>query len=463
MGDSVAISVRNVSKKYRLFNSPKERLWETLHPFNKKYHREFWALRDINFQIPKGATVGIIGQNGSGKSTLLKIICSVLRATSGDVTVNGRVSALLELGAGFHPEFTGRENVQFTGALMGFSKEAMKERLPRIEAFADIGEFIDQPVKIFSSGMFARLAFATAIHVDPDILVVDEALSVGDAKFQHKCFQKFHEFQQAGKTILFVSHDTSSILRHCDRTILLEKGSIIEAGEPQKIINRYIDILEGRFQPQYISSSNSGASSLPQKNPEISDTEIKPSELNLFLEEEIGEDQCPTKNNYNKYEYRQGYSKAEIVDYFLICEGNSNPSIIRSGDAIDLYIKAKFHQSVENPLFGFSIKTLDGLQVYALNSFFTGPPISKAEKSEFLTGRFNVSLDLAPGEFFIDLGVDEQINSEQYISLDRRCGIIHLAIQKKNRFHGIVDLKASYQTISRTKGSSISFMKPLPK
>jgi len=451
MGDAVAISVQNVSKKYRLFNSPKERLWETLHPFNKKYHREFWALTDIDFQIPKGATVGIVGRNGSGKSTLLKIICSVLRPTSGDVTVNGRVSALLELGAGFHPGFTGRENAQFSGALMGFSAEEMKERLPRIEAFADIGEFIDQPVKVYSSGMFARLAFATAINVDPEILVIDEALSVGDAKFQHKCFQKFHEFQKAGKTILFVSHDTNAIVRHCNHAILLENGSIIETGDPKKIINRYIDILEGRFQPQDISSSNSGAPALPQENPEFSDTEIKPSELSLFLEEETGEDQCPTKNNYNKNEYRQGYSKAEIMDYFLICEGIFNPSIIRSGDVIDLYIKAKFHQAVENPLFGFSINTMDGLQVYALNSFFTDTSISRSEKSDFLIGKFNVALDLAPGEFFIDLGIDEELTSEHYTSLDRRRGIIHLTINKKNWFHGIVDLKASYQTISKTR------------
>jgi len=241
--ESVAVSVQNVCKKFRLFNSPKERLLEVLHPFNRNYHREFCALMDINFEVAKGATVGIIGRNASGKSTLLQIICSVLRPTSGFVIANGRISALLTLGAGFNPEFTGRDNVLMNGALMGFSREEMKERLPAIEAFADIGEFIDQPVKIYSTGMFVRLAFAAAINVDPDILVIDEVLAVGDAKFQHKCFQKFLEFQRVGKTIIFVTHDTNAVVKHCDYAILLERGEIVEMGDPKSITNYYLDLL----------------------------------------------------------------------------------------------------------------------------------------------------------------------------------------------------------------------------
>ena len=196
MTDSIAIRIENLSKKYRLFASPRARLKEALHPFGKKYHREFWALKDVSFEVPKGQTLGILGRNGSGKSTLLQIIASVLQPTEGRVEVNGRVSAMLELGAGFNPEFTGRANVMFIGTLMGFSEADMRERLPAIEAFADIGEFIDQPVKTYSTGMFARLAFAAAINVDPDILVVDEILAVGDARFQQKCFRKFQEFQE---------------------------------------------------------------------------------------------------------------------------------------------------------------------------------------------------------------------------------------------------------------------------
>jgi ABC-type polysaccharide/polyol phosphate transport system ATPase subunit len=243
MENSSAVSVQNVSKKFRLFGSSKDRFWEALHPFKKQYHREFWALKDISFEVPKGTTLGIVGRNGSGKSTLLQIICSVLRPTSGVVEVNGRISALLELGAGFNPEFTGRDNVLLNGALMSFSRKEMEERLPLIENFADIGEFIDQPVKIYSSGMFVRLAFAAAINVDPDILIVDEALAVGDAKFQHKCYQKFLEFQKAGKTIIFVTHSTDAIVRHCGCAVLLERGEIVEIGEPKSITNYYIDLL----------------------------------------------------------------------------------------------------------------------------------------------------------------------------------------------------------------------------
>src|SRR5437016_1893645 len=200
MTEEVAISVRDVTKKYRLFRSPQEILKEALHPFRKRYHREFWALNGVSFDVAPGQTVGILGRNGSGKSTLLQIIAGIIQATSGEVIVNGRISALLELGAGFNPEFTGRENAHFQAQLMDLSREEIDRRLPEIEAFADIGEFFDQPVKTYSSGMFVRVAFASAINVDPDILIVDEALAVGDAKFQNKCFLKFKEFQGAGKT-----------------------------------------------------------------------------------------------------------------------------------------------------------------------------------------------------------------------------------------------------------------------
>ena len=261
MGDSVAISVQNVSKKYRLFRSPKERLWETLHPFNKKYHREFWALKGIDFQIPKGATVGVIGRNGSGKSTLLKVICSILRPTTGSIQVNGEIASLLSLDAGLNPKFTGRDNVFFKGSLMGIPPEELKNRMGDIEAFADIGEFFDQPLQIYSSGMMLRLAFAIAINVDPEILVIDEVIAVGDAKFQQKCFQKFREYQESGKTILITTHDTNTIVRHCDHALLINKGSLIEAGKPKDVINRYLNIVEEK------GSAKGGSSPVPPRAP----------------------------------------------------------------------------------------------------------------------------------------------------------------------------------------------------
>lgn len=237
--DDIVISVRNLTKTYRLFGHPGDRVKQFLSLGLKRYHREFTALKDVSFDIKKGETVGIIGRNGSGKSTLLQLICGILKPTSGSVQVNGRISSLLELGAGFNPEFTGRENVYFQGALMGFTKAQMDEKFDEIAAFADIGEFIDQPVRTYSSGMFVRLAFAVAIHVEPDILVVDEALAVGDASFQAQCFKKIGLLHEAGTSLLFVSHATNQIVRHCDRAFLLEAGRMVGHGDPHTITNQY--------------------------------------------------------------------------------------------------------------------------------------------------------------------------------------------------------------------------------
>ncbi len=243
MNNDIAVSVRNVSKKFRLFASPKERLIEALHPFRKRYHREFWALRDVSFDIQRGQTIGILGRNGAGKSTLLQIICLIMQPTQGTVQARGRISSILELGAGFNPEFTGRDNVILNGAIMGIPRKEMLQRLSTIEAFADIGEFFDQPVKTYSSGMYARVAFACSINVDPDILVVDEALSVGDAKFQNKCFMHFKNFQAEGKTIIFVSHSTEAVVKHCDRAILLDGAGIVADGLPKDVVDCHLELM----------------------------------------------------------------------------------------------------------------------------------------------------------------------------------------------------------------------------
>lgn len=240
MPSDIAISVRNLTKTFRIFGHPGDRIKQALTLGRMRFHREFTALKDVSFDVKKGETVGIIGRNGSGKSTLLQLICGIIKPTSGTVTVNGRVSALLELGAGFNPEFTGRENVYFQGALMGFTKAQMDERFVDIAAFADIGEFIDQPVRTYSSGMFVRLAFAVAASVEPDILVVDEALSVGDISFQQKCLERIHKMQEAGTTIFLVSHDIMLMRSFGDTLIYLEKGRIKVSGEPERVGETYI-------------------------------------------------------------------------------------------------------------------------------------------------------------------------------------------------------------------------------
>lgn len=238
----IAISVKNLSKKYRLYDSPQHRLKEALHPFRKKYHREFWALKDVSFDIKRGDTVGIIGKNGSGKSTLLQIICGVLQPSSGDVVTDGRISALLELGAGFNPEFTGRQNVYMNGAIKGFTKEEMDERFQAITEFADIGDFIDQPVKTYSSGMYVRLAFSLSSCINPEILIVDEALSVGDMFFQAKSMTRMRKMMEGGTTVLFVSHDVSAIKSICGKAILLDRGNLLYYDKADTVVEEYFDM-----------------------------------------------------------------------------------------------------------------------------------------------------------------------------------------------------------------------------
>lgn len=239
--DGVIVDVKNLSKRFGLYASPAKRLTEILCPFVRRNHSEVWALRDVSFQVKRGQSVGVIGANGSGKSTLLQVLCGVLRPTAGHVTVNGRVSALLELGAGFHPEFSGRDNVYMNGAIMGFSRDEMDLRFQEIADFSEIGQFIEQPVRTYSSGMFLRLAFACAISISPDILIVDEALSVGDSHFQEKCRKRITEFREKGGSILLVSHDMKAVRTMCDAAILLNKGVVLEMGDPGAVVARYQD------------------------------------------------------------------------------------------------------------------------------------------------------------------------------------------------------------------------------
>lgn len=254
MCSDIAISVRNVSKSYKVFDKPQYRLWQSLLGNRKKLYREFWALKDVSFNIKKGECIGIIGKNGSGKSTILQLIAKILAPTTGEVEVNGRVSALLELGSGFNPEFTGRENVITNGVIMGLSEEDILKKMPEIEAFAEIGEFIDQPVKTYSSGMFVRLAFSCAIHVDPDILIIDEALAVGDMRFQLKCIEKLKKFKLEGKTILFVSHDSFMVRNFCDQAIWMMDGRIHLRGDVKTVTEQYQDFMKYEGETKNIRS-----------------------------------------------------------------------------------------------------------------------------------------------------------------------------------------------------------------
>lgn len=411
---TAAISLRNVSKKYQLYDSLAHRVYEALHPFQRRYHREFWALHDVTLEIPKGATVGILGVNGSGKSTLLQLICSILHPTSGEVEVRGRVAALIELGAGFNPELTGRQNVEVNCAILGLDADAIRSRLPEIEAFADIGDFFDQPVKTYSSGMFMRVAFSTAISVDPDILVIDEALSVGDARFQEKCFRKFRDFQSAGKTILLVTHDRSAVPRLCTHGLLFHRGRLVCMGSPKEVTDRYSYLLlhgsteVGPGAAPEPASRQTGSASLRAANRTQADSAAQPtleSALKSFLQDDRTEDRCPSNPTYNKNEFAYGVGGARIIDYLVVGSGNFNPTEVRSGTRLEIYMRVLFEKDVEAPLVGLSVKTQEGALIYGVHSGWLEKSLASAQAGGIRTFKFTLAMNLGTADWFFDLAV----------------------------------------------------------
>lgn len=367
-----AIQVKHLDKMYKLYNKPSDRLLETLG--FKVPVREHYALRDVNFQVERGETVGIIGTNGSGKSTILKIITGVLNPTAGEVKVDGRISALLELGAGFNMEYTGIENVYLNGTMMGFSKEEVDARLQDILDFADIGDFVYQPVKSYSSGMFVRLAFAVAINIDPEILIVDEALSVGDVFFQAKCYRKFEEFKKMGKTILFVSHDLSSISRYCDRVILLNKGVKLEEGSPKQMVDMYKQLLVGQD---------------PAKAEEKKE-EQKESWSQQF------------QVNPNMLEY--GTKLAEIVDFAVLDDKDRCTNTIEKSSSFRIRMKVVFHQDIQEPIIAYTFKDIKGTEITGTNTLFEKKSVEHSQAGDSCTVTFEQEMFLQGGEYLLSFG-----------------------------------------------------------
>jgi len=374
----IAISVKNLTKVYHLYDNPKDRLKEALNPFKKSYHHDFYAMNDVSFDIKKGETVGIIGKNGAGKSTLLKIITGVLTPTSGSVEVDGKIASLLELGAGFNPEMTGMENIYLNGTIMGFSKEEMDEKVDAILEFADIGEFIEQPVKMYSSGMFARLAFSVAINVEPDVLIVDEALSVGDMAFQMKCFKKFEDLQNQNKTILFVTHALDSIIRYCSRSIVINHGEMIVDTTPKEGVDIFKKILTGNF----------------TKGKESTNTfEQKKEQKNLKSEIEINQEALVYGNN-----------KVQIIDFCIIDSDNKPNTVLDFNSKFRIYMKVKFCESIDNPIFAFTIKDAKGLEITGTNTLMKYVHVGSYKKGNSAIVTFEQNANIQLGKYALSLG-----------------------------------------------------------
>lgn len=365
----VAIEVKGLNKIYKLYDKPSDRFKEALR-LTKKEYKQHYALQNVDLSIYKGETVGIIGTNGSGKSTILKIITGVLHPTSGHVQVNGRISALLELGAGFDMEYNGIENVYLNGTMIGFSQEEIEAKLPEILEFADIGDYVYQPVKTYSSGMFVRLAFAVAINIDPEILIVDEALSVGDVFFQAKCYRKFEEFKKKGKTILFVSHDLSSISKYCDRVYLLNQGVLLGEGTPKKMIDVYKQVLVGQYEEEADQEHSSGSEA--GQNPEL-------------------------------LEY--GTHQAEILEAYITDERGVRVNAILKGSTFSVHMKVAFHEHIQAPIFAYTVKNVIGVEITGTNTMVEKAYLESGEPGQVKEIVFTQEMNLQGGDYLLSLGL----------------------------------------------------------
>ena len=382
-----AIHVDHLTKVYKLYNRQRDRFFESLGLSRKPLSRDHYALREVSFDVKKGETVGIIGTNGSGKSTILKIITGVLSATSGEVEVNGRISALLELGAGFNMEYTGIENIYLNGTMIGFSREEIDARLQDILDFADIGDFVYQPVKTYSSGMFVRLAFAVAINIDPEILIVDEALSVGDVFFQSKCYRKFEEFREMGKTIVFVSHDLSSISKYCDRVILLNKGVKLTEGDPKTMVDLYKKLLVDQLDLATLQvKQHQVGSSVSDGNGQKKTDRFRPA--------------FPVNEHANEY----GDRIAEITGFNIFDENGLSSNTIEKGTTCTVSMQVTFHQAVQDPIYAFTITNLKGVEITGTNSMFEKAPVVPRKAGEVQEISFTQKMDMQSGEYMLSLG-----------------------------------------------------------
>lgn len=420
MENNIAISVSNVSKYYKMYGSQTDRFKEFFHLGKKTYHNKFWALRDISFDIEKGTTFGIVGLNGSGKSTLLQIISGIIRPTSGNVTVNGRVSALLELGAGFHRDFSGRENVFMQAALMGISRDEMEQNYERILEFADIGSFIDQPVRTYSSGMYVRLAFATAVNIDPDVLIVDEVLAVGDDMFRRRCFNKLEDFTDRGKTILFVSHDLETVTSICNQAMLVDKGEILDIGSPKDITNIYSRLLTD-LEEEYLRRIN-GKSNSQNSLDELPDKRFLPSDSS------------------SGSEYRYGAGGAEIIEIEILNNKNERSNVLEHGKEFTIRIRVLFNKKMKDPMIGYRIRTLTGIDVSGTNTITSKSPVGQVDKGFVSVLEFRQVMTLNRGSYAVTSGIAEEI-SKQMLFHDRRMDVlIFKVVSESPRSSGLVNM-----------------------
>ena len=479
------ISVDQVSKVYRLYDKPIDRLLESISLRKKSYHKDFYALRDISFSVGRGEAVGIIGTNGSGKSTMLKIITGVLSATTGKVESRGSICALLELGAGFNQDYTGIENIYMNGTMMGFSKAEMDEKLPAILEFADIGDFVYQPVKSYSSGMFVRLAFALYISIDPEVLIVDEALSVGDVFFQAKCYHRMDELKRKGTTILMVTHDLGSVMKYCDRVVLFHKGEKVGEGLPGQMVDKYKKILAGKdphaeqfmeeqnflgnvdgeatgtvnasgTTGQDASTGNAGTTGAVDKadktgagtakTPGAGDIAGEHGHTESASHKSGQSSQKPTgfmKDHLtlNPSSQQYGNGKAEILDFGVLDKDGRPGNVLLKGEEFSIKERIVFHDDITAPIFTFTIKDKRGMDLSGTNTLFEGKEIPAVKKGDEYFCTFTQRMNLQGGEYLLSISCTGFEEGEHTV-YDRKYDITSITVLSNKNTVGIYDMES---------------------
>ncbi len=421
------VKADHITKIYPLYDKKSDRLIEALSPRKKNRHKDFYALRDISFDIKQGESVGFIGKNGSGKSTLLKILTGVLTPTTGCFTTEGSISALLELGAGFNMEYTGIENIYLNGSILGFTREEMESKIDNILEFADIGDFVYQPVKMYSSGMFIRLAFAVAINVEPDILIVDEALSVGDIFFQQKCYKKFEDFRKAGKTILFVTHDMGSVIKYCNRAFLLNDGELVSEGSSKSIVDQYKKLMAG------ISLSELKTQKAQEKKEEAKQVKLDSTkEWKSYY---------PLNPDHLEY----GSKELEIIDFGIFDTVGNVMLSCEKGEEYVVKMKVKVNEPVRQPIFALSFKDLKGNEVAGTNTSYEKVDIMELNNGDILTISFRQEINLQNSTYFISLGCTEYMPDGQLKIYHRLYDVIALNILSEKTTVGWIDMNSEIE------------------
>ena len=419
MSSEPAIQVRQLGKSYQIYSRPGDRLKQFLWRGRRHFHRDFWALRDVSFDVAPGATVGIIGRNGSGKSTLLQLVCGTLTPTTGSVRITGRVAALLELGAGFNPEFTGRENVFLYGAVLGLSEAELRDRFDRIIAFADIGAFIDMPVKTYSSGMFVRLAFSVAINVDPDVLIIDESLSVGDARFQQRCMAKLRQLQERGVSVLFVSHDAEALKRLCQHVIVLNDGEVVNAGDPLAMANWYLALSTFDFDLTRLREMQEAqASEADAPPPDEHAVEAPAAAVAAVVppSERPGAGGGEANLDIPEFKYfRHGDGNARIRDVFLADARGRRVEHVTIGDRAQIVIDVEFRSDQPQHLIGFYMRDRLGTDVVGINTWQERYTMPEVRQGDVLRYAFTLPIDLRPGFYSLSPSVAYHQDIQQWM------------------------------------------------